>query len=91
MQVAPIKPTLKAPKTKRLKPKCDAPLSSDAFKFNLGRYVKAAGTQGKATQYGGTAHYMSFYHAMVWLCRLIVSKPELKARLQVVSALESKL
>jgi hypothetical protein len=40
VQVAPIKPTLKAPGTKRLKLDYDAPLSSVAFKFNLRRYTK---------------------------------------------------
>ena len=39
MQVAPIKPTLKAPGTHRLKPKYDAPLSKFAFKFNLRRFI----------------------------------------------------
>ena len=38
MQVDPIKPTLKAPGTKRLKLQYDEPLSSFAFKFNLRRY-----------------------------------------------------
>ena len=39
MQVDPIKPTLKAPVTKRLKLKYDGPLSNIAFKFNLRRYT----------------------------------------------------
>ena len=34
----PIEPTLKPPGTKRLKVKCDEPLSKLAFKFNLRRY-----------------------------------------------------
>jgi hypothetical protein len=38
VQVAPIKPTLKAPGTKRLKLKCDEPLSNFVFNFNLRRY-----------------------------------------------------
>ena len=38
MQVDPIKPTLKAPGTERLKLEYDIPLSSFAFKFNLRRY-----------------------------------------------------
>jgi TPR repeat protein len=41
VQVDPIKPTLKAPGTKRLKPKYDQPLSSIAFNFNLRRYTWA--------------------------------------------------
>jgi hypothetical protein len=42
MQVAPIKPTLKAPGTTRLKLKYYEVLSSFAFKFNLRRYTKSA-------------------------------------------------
>ena len=38
MQVDPIKPTLKAPVTKRLKLMCDDPLSKFAFNSNLSRY-----------------------------------------------------
>ncbi len=38
VQVDPIKPTLKAPGTKRLKLEYDEPLSNFAFKFNLRRY-----------------------------------------------------
>ncbi len=38
VQVDPIKPTLKAPGTKRLKLKYDKLLSSFAFDFNLRRY-----------------------------------------------------
>jgi len=40
MQVDPIKPTLKAPETKRLKLKHDEPLSNDAFNLNLRRYTE---------------------------------------------------
>jgi len=40
VQVDPIKPTLKAPGTKRLKPQYDELLSSFAFKFNLRRFNK---------------------------------------------------
>jgi hypothetical protein len=40
VQVAPIKPTLKPAGTKRLKLKCDEPLSNFAFNFNLRRYSK---------------------------------------------------
>ena len=42
MQVAPIKPTLKAPGTKRLKVKYDGLLSSFSFKFHLRRYTEGA-------------------------------------------------
>jgi len=41
VQVDPIKPMLKPPGTKRLKPKYDEPLSSLTFNFNLRRYSKA--------------------------------------------------
>ena len=40
MQVDPIRPTLKAPGTKRLRLKSDEPLSNFAFKFELRRYIK---------------------------------------------------
>ena len=43
MQDNPIKPTLKAPGTKRLKLKYDELLSTFAFKFNLRRYNMDAG------------------------------------------------
>jgi len=39
VQVDPIKPTLKAPRTKRLKLKCDEPLSDFAFNLNLRRHT----------------------------------------------------
>ena len=42
MQVDPIKPTLKAPGTKRLKLTYHKLLSSFAFKFNLRRYLEVA-------------------------------------------------
>ena len=38
MQVDPLKPTLKAPETNRLKLEYQKMLSSFAFKFNLRRY-----------------------------------------------------
>jgi hypothetical protein len=41
VQVDPIKPTLKALGTKRLKVKCDKLLSTLAFKFSLRRYTTA--------------------------------------------------
>ena len=39
MHVVPVKPTLIAPGTKRLKLKYDEPLSNFAFKFNFRRYT----------------------------------------------------
>jgi len=41
VQVDPIKPSLKAPGTKRLKLIYDGPLSNFTFKFNLHRYTMA--------------------------------------------------
>ena len=40
MQVDPIKPTLEAPGTKRLRLKSDEVVSNFAFKFNLRPYTK---------------------------------------------------
>jgi len=40
VQVDPIKPTLKAPGSERLKLKCDILLSACAFNVNLRRYTK---------------------------------------------------
>jgi hypothetical protein len=48
MQVDPIKPTLKAPGTKRLKAKNVGSLSNFAFKFNLRRFNKATEKFAKA-------------------------------------------
>jgi len=44
VQVDPIKPTLKAPGTERLKLKYEEPLSDFGFKFNLRRYTEVEGT-----------------------------------------------
>ena len=41
VQVGPMKPILKPPRSKRLKLKYDVLLSYFAFKFNLRRYTKA--------------------------------------------------
>ena len=46
MQVDPIKPTLKAPGTKRLKRKCDDPLLNFIFNFNLRRYITFVNARG---------------------------------------------
>jgi len=42
VQVDPIKPTMKAPGTKRLKLEYDETLSDFAFKFKLCRYMKVS-------------------------------------------------
>ena len=66
VQVDPSKPTLTAPGTKRLKLKCDEPLSNFAFKCNLRHYIlddraaaaeevaaaEAADPYGAALRYG---------------------------------------
>jgi len=48
VQVDPIKPVLKAPCSKRLKPKHDGPLSLFAFKFNLRRSTKGGSSAAAA-------------------------------------------
>jgi len=53
VQVDPNKPTLKAPGTKRLKLKCDQPLTNVAFKFKLRRYTKVLWSDSGTA--GGTA------------------------------------
>jgi hypothetical protein len=47
VQVAPIKPTLRAPGIKLSKLKYDKPISNFAFKFNLRRCIKALHATGK--------------------------------------------
>jgi len=44
VHVDPIKTTVKAPGTKRLKLKCDEPLSNFGFKFKLRRYTEEFGS-----------------------------------------------
>ena len=51
VQVNLMKPTLKPPGTKRLKPKYDEPLSNFAFKFNLRRYITERTTTPYMTKY----------------------------------------
>ena len=53
MQVDPIKPTVKAPGTKRLKLEHENPLSNAASKFSLRRYnlVPRAGTPATMVPY----------------------------------------
>jgi hypothetical protein len=63
VQVDPIKPTLKAPGTKRLKVRYEEPLSKFALKFNLRLYIVAAsGTaRGTACQCVLSRHRMPFH------------------------------
>jgi len=60
VQVDPVKPTLKAPGTQRLKVECDETLSSFAFNFNLRRYnMEAIVARGKVPiVVGGTGLYL---------------------------------
>ena len=64
MHLDPIKPTLRAPGIKRLKLKCEVPLSNFAFKFNLRRHDKG----GDAAAMTNRFMYKAF--AMVGRCRL---------------------
>jgi len=78
VQVAPIKPTLKAPGSKRLKLNFYGPLSNFAFKFNLRRYTKAAGGEGGDSEGGDGAveHAAAAVAApTVRRCRLSLSSP----------------
>ena len=64
-----MKPALKAPRTKRLKLKCDIVLSIFAFKFNLRRYTKEEGkTRGGEGEAGAPP-------SVVRWCRLTLSNP----------------
>jgi hypothetical protein len=64
-----MQPKLKAPGTKRLKPKCDKPLSTFAFKFNLHHYIKAGrvsdaiGVLREAMSGAGTRTYRPPHHS----------------------------
>ena len=49
MQVAPIKPTLTAPATKRLKLRYHKGISNFSFKFNLRRYTRGGGPGPRRT------------------------------------------
>jgi hypothetical protein len=64
VQVAPIKRALKAPGSKRLKLKCDEPLSNFAFNFNLRRYTTVLNTRALCT-----------LDNLVGRCRLTLSNP----------------
>jgi hypothetical protein len=50
VQVDPVKPTLKAPGSKRLKLKHDEPLSNFAFKISLRRYTKVGETGERGSE-----------------------------------------
>ena len=60
MQVDPIKPTMKAPGTKRLKLKYDEPLSGFGFNFNLRRYIPRA--RAAHARRGGRGQGLTLVH-----------------------------
>ena len=62
MQLVPIKPTLKAPVTKRLKLKYDKLLSSFAFNFNLRHYILG---QTRLNVWAGLAAFYIVYPDVV--------------------------
>jgi len=69
-QVDPIKPTLKAPGTKRLKLKCDDPLLSFGFNFNLRHCI----VEQEPTLFSGSVHD-NIAAGKVGRCRLTVLNP----------------
>jgi hypothetical protein len=73
VQVDTLKPTLKAPGTKRLKLDFDELLSSFAFKFNLRRYAKAIKNEVELA--GMVEAHLRDGVAMVGRCRLTPSNP----------------
>jgi len=70
VQVDPIKPTLRAPGTQHLKPKCDKLLSNSAFEFNLRRY-----NQVKTLEEARVTAEQEREDAEVGRCRLTLSNP----------------
>jgi len=64
VQVDPIKPTLKAHRTERLKLTHDEPLSNFAFRFNMRRYTERELLLSP-----------SFGPTVVGRCRLTLSNP----------------
>jgi len=87
VQVAPIKPMLKAPGIKRLKLNYDCLLSNFAFDFNMRRYTMPAEawlrvaecssellrTNAGAGTPPGEAAFHEFGAALVWRCRLTLA------------------
>ena len=72
MQVDPVKPKLKPPKTKRLRLKDDELLSNAAFKFNLRRFILGF---GNLAALDFQARCMSAKTPTVERCRLTLSNP----------------
>ena len=83
MQVDPIKPTLKALGTKRLKPNYDEPPCNFAFTFILRRYSEVCEARAAAAKWEGECDTRraelelmqeELEGCLVGRCRLIVSK-----------------
>jgi hypothetical protein len=104
VQLDHIKPTLKAPATKRLKLKHDKLLSNVAFKFKLRRYTMDELNANRPTDAAsdddvsddddddddaGEAGKAVFHKVKVGRCRLAVSNPDLTAPL--ISAIETEI
>jgi hypothetical protein len=74
VQFDPIKPTLKAPETKRLKLRYDGPLSNLAFKLNLCHHTTVTALATVATMEAAAATTTAAVTA-VRRCRLTPSNP----------------
>jgi len=68
VQVDPIRPTLKDPGAKRLKLKCDEPLSKFAFNLHLRRYTWVPDGETKLI-------FAMLFGISVRRCRLTLSNP----------------
>ena len=68
VQVEPIKPTLKAPGTKRLKLQYDVLLSSFLFKFNLRHYTTPPSS---CASWQGLVHSSTFQLNLSRFCHLL--------------------
>ena len=90
MQVDPLKPQLKPPGTKRLKPECDILLSTSAFKFSLRRYIEESKFLGGDLEHTHLVKGLDFalLNKVGW-CRLTASKPVLKV--PMISELETRM
>ena len=73
MQVDPVKPELKAPGSKRLKPKCDNPPSNFAFNLKLRRYILAELMHGSPILPGQTE--VEQLHKIFKLCGRAYTPP----------------
>ena len=78
MQVHPIKPTLKAPGSVRLKLKCDEPLSNFAFNCNLRRYSTGAAAAHAAASRPPAAAAAAAHDPMAAALALVWAAPSTK-------------